>query len=215
MGDRRKTATAAAWRWGLGKDELDTLKQRASFFGLDKAVSFSEVEEKYLRAAERTKEYNMARASKIEANGLFVNRTEKLHKYASKIPPIEGFEDFTCHADADSFFIDLVGNGMEENFFKLSPEEYAEQIKASSTYHGGNIRIISCQTGAKKDGAAQRLADALNVNVYAPTETVHVTETGEIFVSDNDILAEIWYNENDRSAIKETGTWRLFQPRRK
>lgn len=201
-------------RAALDADELEELKARAEYFGLDKSDSFEEFKKKYLKGAENPKEYNMVRASKLEANGLFVNRTEKLHRYAKKIPPIDGFEDFTCHADADKFYIDLGGLGKDEDFFELTPEEYAERIKASSSYKGGNIRIISCQAGAKKDGAAQRLANALNVDVYAPTETVHVTENGEIFISDNDILAEMWYNESDRNVIKETGTWRLFKPRK-
>lgn len=211
-------------RAALDSSELEEMRKRASFHGLlvkdskafghAKAKDFSDFKRKYLQAADNPKEYNMVRASKLEANGLFVNRTEKLHRYAKKIPPIDGFEDFTCHADADKFYIDLGGKGKEEDFFELTPEEYAERIKASSSYKGGNIRIISCQAGAKKDGAAQRLANALNVNVYAPTETVHVTENGEIFISDNDILAEMWYNENDRSVIKETGTWKLFKPRK-
>lgn len=210
-------------KWALDEEELEILKKRAKEFGLKeedkkafgraKAKDFAEFRKKYLKASERVSQ-NMVRASKIEANGLFVNRTEKLHRYAQNIPPLEGYEDFTCHADADSFYIDLGGTGNAEDFFQLTPEEYADRIRASTTYKGGNIRIISCQAGAKDNGAAQRLADALGVDVYAPTETVHVTENGEIFVTDNDILAELWYNEDDRSVYKETGTWRLFKPRK-
>lgn len=200
-------------RAALDADELKVMQERAEFFGLDKTDSFEDFKKKYLKASSQ-QEYNMARASKIEANGLFVNRNEKLHRYAKNIKPLEGYEDFTCHADADSFYIDVGGAGKEDDFFKLTPQEYAERIKASPTYKGGNIRIISCQAGAKEDGAAQRLADALGVSVYAPTEAVHVTENGEMFVSNNDILAEIWYNENDRSTIKQTGEWKVFKPRK-
>lgn len=210
-------------RAALGEDDLKLMMERAAAHrllvkdkkGFDgtKVKDFSDFKKKYLKAAERI-DRNMVQASKMEANGLFVNKTEKLHRYAKKIVPLEGYEDFTCHADPDSFYIDLAGEGREEDFFKLTPEEYAERIKASSTYKGGNVRIISCQAGAKKDGAAQRLADALKVNVYAPTETVHVTEKGEIFLSDNEILAEIWYNESDRSVIKQTGEWKVFKPRK-
>ena len=197
----------------MDADELKRMQERAEFFGLDKTKDFEEFREKYLKASDQ-QEYNMARASKIEANGLFVNRNEKLHRYAKNIEPLEGYEDFTCHADADNFYIDLGGAGKEGDFFKLTPQEYAERIKASPTYKGGNVRIISCQAGAKEDGAAQRLADALGVSVYAPTEAVHVTENGEMFVSNNDILAEIWYNEDDRSTIKQTGEWKVFKPRK-
>lgn len=156
----------------------------------------------------------VAKAGMVEANGKFVNNKEKLYKYAENVQPIDGFEDFTCHATADDFYIDTKGKGFESDFVKLSPEEYAQAIKNSRTYKGGNIRILSCQAGAKPDGAAQRLANALNVAVYAPTEVVNIDENGNIFVSDNDILAELWYNATaeEREKFTETGKWVLFEP---
>jgi len=39
-------------RWALDEDELNTLKERAEFFGLDKTKNFEEFKEKYLDAAE-------------------------------------------------------------------------------------------------------------------------------------------------------------------
>lgn len=38
-------------RWALGKEELDTLKDRAKYFGLDKTKDFTEFKDKYLKAA--------------------------------------------------------------------------------------------------------------------------------------------------------------------
>lgn len=157
---------------------------------------------------------NIARAGKVEANGLFVNNSEILFSNAKNVQPIDGYEDFTCHADANGFYIDMSGNGNERDFFQLSPSEYAKAIRNSPTYKGGNVRILSCQSGAKKDGAAQQLANALGVDVCAPTEIVNIDENGEIFLSDNDILADIWYNASDRSKVKETGKWVVFHPRK-
>ena len=37
-------------KWGLDADELQTMKERAAFFGLDKTENFREFEEKYLKA---------------------------------------------------------------------------------------------------------------------------------------------------------------------
>ena len=42
-------------RWGLDEAELQTMKDRAKFFGLDKAENFKEFEEKYLNAADSLK----------------------------------------------------------------------------------------------------------------------------------------------------------------
>lgn len=40
-------------RWALDEDELETLKERAKFFGLDKTKDFKEYKRKYLKAAEK------------------------------------------------------------------------------------------------------------------------------------------------------------------
>ena len=158
---------------------------------------------------------NIAQAGKVEANGMFVNKSEKLYEYAKKVKPIDGFEDFTCHADPENFYIDLKGLGREEDYFQLSPEQYAEALKSSATYKGGNIRILSCQAGAKPDGAAQRLANAMNVDILAPTEIVNIDENGEMFISDSEIIAGLWYDASDRSKIKETGKWVRFRPKKR
>ena len=41
-------------RWALGEEELQTLKDRAEFFGLDKTKNFEEYKEKYLKAIENS-----------------------------------------------------------------------------------------------------------------------------------------------------------------
>lgn len=43
-------------RWALGESELETLKQRAEYFGLDKTDSFEEYKEKYLKASQVVEE---------------------------------------------------------------------------------------------------------------------------------------------------------------
>ena len=40
-------------RWALDEAELQTLKERAEYFGLDKTKNFEEYREKYLTAADR------------------------------------------------------------------------------------------------------------------------------------------------------------------
>jgi hypothetical protein len=211
-------------RWALDEAELETLKERAEYFGLDKSDSFEEFQRKYLKAAEEPTAKasdelapNIVKAGKVEANGRFVNNKEKLYRYAEKITPIDGYDDFVCHADADQFYIDMVGNGDEEDYIDLSVKEFAEAIKNSKTFKGNDIRIISCQAGAKPNGAAQKLADELQVAVYAPTEVVNIDENGEMFLTDNDILADMWYyaNEEERTKMKETGKWVRFTPEKR
>ena len=212
-------------KWALDEKELRTLQDRAEFFGLDKTKNFEEFKEKYLNSSKTIEKHeesgiiktdNIVRAARVEANGRFVNSNGKLYKYAAKIAPIEGYADFTCHADPDKFYIDMQGNGNSKDFVELSVEEFAEAIRNSNSYSGGNIRVISCQAGAKEDGVAQRLANELNVSILAPTEIVNIDEDGNMFVSDNEILADIWYHASveERAKIKETGEWKLFEPQK-
>lgn len=46
---------ADAAKWALDEAELQTMKERAKFFGLDKTENFKEFEEKYLNAADALK----------------------------------------------------------------------------------------------------------------------------------------------------------------
>ena len=46
-----RCASLTRARWGLDEDELQTLKDRASFFGLDKTENFKDFERKYLKTA--------------------------------------------------------------------------------------------------------------------------------------------------------------------
>lgn len=39
-------------RWALGEEELNTLKERAEYYGLDKTEEFEEYKKKYLKAVE-------------------------------------------------------------------------------------------------------------------------------------------------------------------
>ena len=51
-------------RWALDDDELQTLKDRAAYFGLDKAETFEEYKKKYLKAA------NKGLSAKISGDGI-------------------------------------------------------------------------------------------------------------------------------------------------
>ena len=46
-----RCASLTRARWGLDESELDTLKERAKFFGLDKTKDFDDFKSKYLKAA--------------------------------------------------------------------------------------------------------------------------------------------------------------------
>ena len=197
-------------RWALGEAELETMKQRAEFFGLDKTENFEDYKKKYLKAAKTLE--NSDKSSIIElakASALYVSKDDPLYEYAPKIKPIDGYDDFVCHATPDAF---LIYSGEEE--IVMSAKEYAEHIRLSSRFNNKPIRIISCQSREKPDGAAQQLANELGVNVLAPTEVVNVDEDGRMFNSNNDVLAELWHDapEDEKDRFEKTGQWIVFEP---
>jgi hypothetical protein len=195
-------------KYKLNKDEINASKR----------INYESLKERSVSGTTDTREQiNIVKAGRVEANGRFLNNQEKLYRYAANVEPIDNYSDFTCHADPDNFYIDMKGNGREEDFIELSAHDFADAIKNSRSFTENKIRIISCQAGAKADGAAQKLADELQTAVLAPTEIVNIDENGEMFLCDNDILAEIWYtsSKEERTKLKEPGRWVEFTPRRR
>ena len=51
-----RCVTLTRAKWALDEEELDTLKDRAAYFGLDKTKNFEDYKKKYLKAAEQANE---------------------------------------------------------------------------------------------------------------------------------------------------------------
>ena len=64
-------------RWALGEEELQTLKDRAEYFGLDKTDSFEDFKKKYLKAAEPGPETKTIQAKPVMEIGKTENQQEK------------------------------------------------------------------------------------------------------------------------------------------
>lgn len=136
-----------------------------------------------------------------------MNRYDPLFVNAGKIKPLKGYTDIVCHGSPSELLI----YGMNEEEWSYSAAQAADMVRNSGGYDGGDIRLIACNTGSGPRCIAQQLADALNVNVLAPTEAVFVSIDGELFVTDNGVLARMW---NCGEAVKETGKWVLFRPKK-
>ena len=123
----------------------------------------------------------------------YVNSSDKLNEYSKNITPIDGFEDVVIHGNAFGFEIrDLDGNVAS----KYTPSEFADILQKDPHYHGGAIRLISCETGVGEFCAAQRLADKLNVDILAPSDMVFVDMDGNITIGK-----------------RGDGKWILFKPK--
>ena len=134
---------------------------------------------------------------KAEALSRYVNSSEALYEYAKKIERINGYEDMIIHGDKYGFEIRDKNGNIAESY---TVREFAKILKRDPNYKGGNIRLISCETGADDTGAAQMLANQLGVNVLAPTDVLWVRPDGTIIIGPTE--------------FENTGHWKLFKPKR-
>ena len=120
--------------------------------------------------------------------------------YSEKVPGLPGYHDVVVHSDGTTF-------GASPSAWKkhldYSPAKLGEKIRASGTWDGGPIRLISCNSGAPGKNAAQGLADALGVPVLAPTSTVWIYQDGRMAVG------PLW-----NYSLPPSEAWRVFHPRR-
>lgn len=71
-------------RWALGQEELDTLKERAEFFGLDKSKDFEDYKQKYLKLPENADTVEIGKlpkptgSSNLTYDGFFKVLNDKL-----------------------------------------------------------------------------------------------------------------------------------------
>lgn len=74
-----RCASLTRAKWALDEDELQTLKDRAKFFGLDKTEDFKGFKDKYLKAAEQT-----AKAEKPASAFVPAKTIEEAEEYAQR-----------------------------------------------------------------------------------------------------------------------------------
>ena len=91
------------------------------------------------------------------------------------VPKKEGYFDFAAHG---------LPNSIEygERKREMSAREVARIIRHNEHYNGQKVRLLSCNTGSIDDGFAQQLANALGVEVEAPTDFLLVYPDGRMKV---------------------------------
>ena len=133
--------------------------------------------------------------SAVALSSRYLNSSEQLYRNAALVQPVDGYEDIFIHGDKTGFAI-KDKNEVEHDFY--TPREFAEILKSNPNYHGGNIRLLSCETGAEGAIAAQLLANFMNVNVLAPTDILWVDFEGNITIGPNEFT--------------NSGTWVIKEP---
>lgn len=131
------------------------------------------------------------------ASPLYISEKDDLYNNAKKVEPIDGYEDVVIHSDKNSFY----AYNMQGDEFSFTAEEMAEMIKMSKSYHGGNIRLIACESAAEGATIAQQLADVLGVEILAPSDIVWVDPDGKMTIG--------------QVPDADTGYWVKIKPKRK
>ena len=162
----------------------------AGFYGAGKAVDalWGSV------AGRRRKKLSVGDATFMDANDSFA-------KYISRREDVDvrGYYDVIAHGQTDGILITHNGQHMLVNH-----RTAARLIQQADGYKGQDIRLLSCNTGAANDGFAQNLANRLNVKVYAPTNYLWATPSGEYFVAG--------MNKFALPNRKNIGKFKLFMP---
>lgn len=112
-------------RWALDEDELETLKQRAEFFELDKSENFEDFKKKYLKAIEQApakKEYLTKK--KLEQNIADGNtQLQSLKQAFADELEYDSYDDFyKDHKDLDDALNDAMLFGTPDEIHKLKQQ---------------------------------------------------------------------------------------------
>lgn len=120
------------------------------------------------------------------------DKSDPIYYDTFSIEEENGFEDIFLHGSPQS--VQRVVNGKPVN---MNAAEFAAYLKEKTNYHGGDIRLASCSTGAGDNSFAMQLSKELGVKVKAPDDDVYfLPDEGILFVG---------------SSYRNTGKWRIFQ----
>ena len=143
-------------RWALGEEELQTLKERAEYFGLDKTENFEDFKQKYLKAAEAPTARKFTPAKTIEDAA----------KFAKDVLGIEQTTAYQLGMNLD------VANGLNEavmringTFGSLTASGYLENVllytKKSGSYaaYSAPLSSVFLNPIVKQKSAIKKMAE--------------------------------------------------------
>lgn len=96
-------------KWALDDDELETLKERAAYYGLDKTKDFDDFKQKYLKAVEAE---NVASKATSKTKKMVETADKKVYKEGEKLDISNFSPAFTAKAEAKNTqkLVDYVNN---------------------------------------------------------------------------------------------------------
>lgn len=150
-----RCASLTRARWGLDEAELQTLKNRAEYFGLDKTNDFEDFKNKYLKAAETIE--------KSEKSGKIVLPDAKLAGYAlnPKLDPHKAaaFESALGYtmANADLLKQNILDHIDEDKFVEKGDKGFGMRYEYIMELIGANGKKANVLTAWIQDGEGKRL----------------------------------------------------------
>jgi len=87
-----RCVTLTRARWALDEEELETLKERAEYFGLDKTENFEDYKKKYLKAAKETVENSEKSSTMGIGLQFFANRSIPKQKDGQLMKSIKSWQ---------------------------------------------------------------------------------------------------------------------------
>ena len=150
-----RCASITRAKWGLDEEELQTLKDRAEYFGLDKTENFKDFKKKYLKAAETIE--------KSEKKGKIVMPDVKLTGYAlnpsvapDKAEAFKAALGYTA-ANADLLKQNITDHLDEERFVEKGDNGHGMRYEFIMELTGLNGKKANVLTAWIQDGEEKRL----------------------------------------------------------
>lgn len=180
-------------RWSLDEEELETLKKRAEFYGLDKSKSFEDYRKKFLKATEEQKANPTKVFEPLQANDetkLREHIGQVKEEYKKKNETLTTKEaDLKKIKDAEKYWEDYVS-------WKSNPEEYIEDRIEFFSKHGGlwkedleQLKFIKSHLDVFKRGDTKSLKDPINKDLRSIRKELKRLQ--EIMDADYDELEKI------------------------
>lgn len=149
-----------------------------------------------------------ATAEPVAASPVFLNSSSELYRRMQKVASLDGYYDVRSHSDGYSVIYGDLNDRDADPGTAMTIDELRETILADENYQGGPIRVVACGAGRFGNGLAQRLADAMGVEVLAPTSSVYVDFDGSLTLADTDEE----YQGIVCGRLQEKGQWLTFRP---
>lgn len=150
-------------RWALDDDELQTLKDRAEYFGLDKTENFEDFRKKYLTAVEKSEKEAIIEFTKAST-------TEEAGEFARDVLGVDQTTAYSLGMNVD------VANGLNEAIFDISNTfgslteyGYLENVQIHTSKDNSyaaymeSIRTLFLNPAVKKKSALKVMAETASL----------------------------------------------------